>query len=62
MLNSVLESNIEETDLRDLDKDTTDEIDMTDPAVKAAATKIQSVFKGFKTRKTMLQEHGYKCG
>ena len=62
MLNSVLESNLEEIDLRDLDTDTTDEIDMTDPAVKAAATKIQSVFKGFKTRKTMLQEHGYKCG
>jgi len=57
------ESNLEEIDLRDLDTmDTTDEIDMTDPAVKAAATKIQSVFKGFKTRKTMLQEHGYKCG
>ena len=62
MLNSVLESNLEEIDLRDLDMDPTDEIDMTDPAVKAAATKIQSVFKGFKTRKTMLQEHGYKCG
>ena len=62
MLNSVLESKLEKIDFRDLATDTKDEIDMTDPAVKAAATKIQSVFKGYKTRKTMLQEHGYKCG
>ena len=37
-------------------------IDLDDPTVKAAATKIQSVFKGFRTRKSILQEHGYKCG
>ena len=38
------------------------DIDLDDPTVKAAATKIQSVFKGFRTRKSILQEHGYKCG
>jgi len=37
------------------------EIDMQDPAVLAAATKIQSVFKGFKTRKNIFCQHGYKC-
>jgi len=31
------------------------DIDLTDPAVEAAATKIQSAFKGFKTRKKMSQ-------
>jgi len=46
----------------DPDLNISEEIDMTDPAVKAAATKIQSVFKGFKTRRNILQEHGYKCG
>merc|ERR1712029_302316 len=29
------------------------DIDLTDPAVEAAATKIQSLFKGYKTRKKM---------
>jgi len=31
------------------------DIDLTDPAVEAAATKIQSAFKGFKTRKKISQ-------
>ena len=38
------------------------DIDLEDPAVKAAATKIQSVFKGFKARKNILNKTGYKCG
>ena len=29
------------------------DIDMADPAVEAAATKIQSAFKGYKTRKNL---------
>jgi len=32
------------------------DIDLTDPAVEAAATKIQSAFKGFRTRKKMTKE------
>ena len=32
------------------------EIDLTDPAVEAAATKIQSVFKGFRARKSLQQK------
>ena len=38
-------SNVEEID-----------IDLTDPAVEAAATKIQSVFKGFRARKSLQQK------
>jgi len=34
-------------------RELTKDIDLTDPAVEAAATKIQSAFKGFKTRKKM---------
>ena len=32
------------------------DIDLTDPAVEAAATKIQSVFKGFRARKSLQQK------
>ena len=32
------------------------DIDLTDPALEAAATKIQSVFKGFRARKSMQQK------
>jgi len=32
------------------------DIDLTDPAVEAAATKIQSVFKGFRARKNLQQK------
>ena len=32
------------------------DIDLTDPAVEAAATKIQSAFKGFKIRKNITKQ------
>ena len=32
---------------------TVSEVDLTDPAVEAAATKIQSAFKGYKTRQSL---------
>ena len=32
------------------------DIDLTDPAVEAAATKIQSAFKGFKIRKNISKQ------
>jgi len=46
---------IEQIEIRhDLDEDQDElEIDLTDPSVEAAATKIQSVFKGYKIRKEM---------
>ena len=34
-------------------QDSLSDIDLTDPAVEAAATKIQSAFKGYKTRKNI---------
>ena len=36
------------------------DLDLDDPAVRAAATKIQSAFKGFRVRKHILQRQGYK--
>ena len=42
--------NKEEEEEEDVD------IDLTDPALEAAATKIQSVFKGFRARKSMQQK------
>ena len=50
------------TNIAGLNEEEEVNIDLDDPTVKAAATKIQSVFKGFRTRKSILQEHGYKCG
>ena len=50
------------TNIAGLNEEEDVNIDLDDPTVKAAATKIQSVFKGFRTRKSILQEHGYKCG
>merc|ERR1712198_253105 len=44
----------------DVNQDMVSDIDMEDPAVLAAATKIQSVFKGFKTRKNIFYQHGFK--
>ena len=62
-MKNVLDLNpVEEVDSIHTGRNISEEIDITDQAVKAAATKIQSVFKGFKTRKRILQEHGYKCG
>ena len=43
------EENSVEDDAAEID------IDLTDPAVEAAATKIQSVFKGFRARKNLQQ-------
>ena len=49
-------------ELFELYNNSSPDIDLEDPAVKAAATKIQSVFKGFKARRKVLSQTGYKCG
>jgi len=48
----LLTSELEEAAARSSDVEAID-IDLTDPAVEAAATKIQSAFKGYKTRKNI---------